>query len=331
MNTANLPALLQRFFTDRLLGQLGASPHTVACYRDAFRLLLRFAAERLRHTPSGLRVEDLDAALLSKFLDHIEQQRRCSARTRNARLSALHAFFRYVALEEPAYALHCQRVLAIPAKRYERRPVEFLTEEETTALIAAPDPTTWIGRRDRTLLLVAVKTGLRSCELIGLQHTDVTLGTGAHVRCRGKGRKTRCTPLHPDVVPILKSWLQEQRPNPAAPVFPSLRGSPLSADALQRLVRKHVSAAAARCPSLAEKTISPHTLRHAAAMGLLRRGVDRSVIALWLGHESMETTQIYLHADMQLKEQALACVAPSGIAPGRYRPDDALLAFLDGL
>lgn len=331
MTTATLPPVLQRFFTDRLLGQLGASPHTIACYRDAFRLLLRFAAERLRRAPSDMRVEDLDAAFLAQFLDDVEHARGCSARTRNARLSALHAFFRYVALEEPQYALHCQRVLAIPAKRYERRPVEFLVEEETDALIDAPDPTTWIGRRDRTLLLVAVRTGLRSSELTALRRADVILGTGAHVRCHGKGRKTRCTPLHPDVVPHLKSWLDEQDTDPAAPVFPSSRGGRLSADALQRLVSKHVAAAAARYPSLAEKKISPHTLRHSTAMEMLRRGVDRSVIALWLGHESMETTQIYLHADMRLKEKALAHATSSGLAPGRYQPDDALLAFLESL
>jgi integrase/recombinase XerD len=331
MTSASLPPLLQRFFTDRLIGQLGASPHTIACYRDAYRLLLRFAAERLRRAPSGLQVEDLEAVFLAQFLDHVEHARGCSARTRNVRLSALHAFFRYVAFEEPAYALHCQRILAIPAKRYERRPVEFLVEEETAALLAAPDPATWIGRRDRTLLLVAVKTGLRSSELTALQRVDVTLGTGAHVRCHGKGRKTRCTPLQPDMVPTLKSWLDEQEPDPAAPVFPSSRGGRLSADALQRLVSKHVAAATARCPSLAEKKISPHTLRHSTAMELLRRGVDRSVIALWLGHESMETTQIYLHADMQLKERALAHASSSGLAPGRYKPEDPLLAFLDGL
>lgn len=306
--TANLSALLRRFFTDRLLGQLGASPHTVACYRDAFRLLLRFATERLRRAPSGLRVEDLGPQLLCKFLDHIEHERGCSARTRNIRLSALHAFFRYVALEEPACALLCQRVLAVPVKRHERRTVEFLTEQEMTALLTGPDSATWIGRRDRTLLLVALKTGLRSCELIGLRRADVALGTGAHVRCHGKGRKTRCTPLQPDVVPVLRSWLQECGPDPEGPVFPSSRGGRLSADALQRLVRKHVT-----------------------AMDMLRRGVDRSVIALWLGHERMETTQISLHADMQLNQRALAHAAPSGIAPGRYRPGDALLAFLESL
>lgn len=331
MTNSILPALLQRFFTDRLLGQLGASPHTVACYRDAFRLLLRFAAKQLGRAPSDLRLEELNAAFLAQFLDHVEVTRRCSARTRNARLSALHAFFRYVALEEPAYALHCQRVLAIPAKRHERRPVEFLTEEEIGALVAAPDPTTWIGRRDQTLLLVAVKTGLRNCELTALRRLDVVLGTGAHVRCHGKGRKTRCTPLHPDVVAALTSWLHEQDPEPATPVFPSSRGGRLSADALQRLVCKHALAAAERCPSLAEKKITPHTLRHSTAMEMLRRGVDRSVIALWLGHESMDTTQIYLHADMRLKEQALAHATSSRLAPRRYQPADALLVFLESL
>lgn len=331
MTTASLPALLQRFFTNRLLGQLGASPHTVACYRDAFRLLLRFAADRLRRAPSDLQVQDLDAPFLAQFLDHIEHTRGCSARTRNARLSALHAFFRYVALEEPPYALHCQRVLAIPAKRYERRPVEFLVEEETAALVETPDPATWIGRWDRTLLLVAVRTGLRNAELTALRRVDVTFGTGAHVRCHGKGRKTRCTPLHPDVVPTLESWLHEQDPAPATLVFPSSRGGRLSADALQRLVGKHAAAAAARCPSLAEKKVTPHTLRHAAAMEMLYRGVDRRVIALWLGHESMETTQIYLHADMRLKEQALAHATSSGLPPGRYEPQDDLLTFLESL
>jgi integrase/recombinase XerD len=331
MTAATFPALLQRFFTDRLLGQLGASPNTIACYRDAFRLLLRFAAERLRRTPSDLRVEDLDASFLGQFLDHVEHTRGCSARTRNARLSALHAFFRYVALEEPSYALHCQRVLAMPAKRYERRPVEFLGEEEVAALVAAPDPATWIGRRDRTLLLVAVRTGLRNSELTALRQADVTLETGAHVRCLGKGRKRRCTPLHPDLIPILKSWLQERDPDPAAPLFPGSRGGHLSADAVQRLVSKYVAVATTRCPSLAEKKITPHTLRHSTAMEMLCRGVDRSVIALWLGHESIETTQHYLHANMQLKEQALAHASPSGLAPGRYRPDDALIAFLEGL
>lgn len=331
MIPANLPALLQRFFTDRLLSQLGASPHTVASYRDAFRLLLVFASERLGREPSHLGLEDLDAALLGDFLDHLELRRDNKPKTRNTRLAALRAFFRFVAYAEPAYSLHCQRVLAIPTKRHERRSVDFLTEEETAALVAAPDQTKWIGRRDRTLLLVATQTGLRNAEMRSLRRRDVDLGVGAHVRCEGKGRKMRCTPLRRDVAAALKAWLAERGGGPDDPVFPSARRDSLSADALQRLVARHVVAAGAKCSSFAGRKITPHTLRHTTAMTLLRRGVDQTVIALWLGHESAETTQIYLHADMMLKERALGHAAPSGAAPARFRPKDRLLAFLESL
>lgn len=331
MTAPDFPALLQAFFTDRLLQQRRASPHTVAAYRNTFRLLLRFAAARLGRAPSRLALADLDPPFLGEFLDHLERERGNSARSRNARLAALHAFFRYVALIDPAHALHCQRVLAIPSKRFERGIVEFLVEEEVETLLDAPDPATWIGRRDRALLLVAVQTGLRVSELTALRRQDVTLGTGAHVRCQGKGRKLRCTPLRRDVTRVLEAWLRERPPAPDEPVFPSSRGGHLSDDAVERLVAKHTAAAQRRCPSLAAKRVTPHTLRHSAAMALLRGGVDRSVIALWLGHESIETTQMYLHADLRLKEQALAHTAPSGLAPGRYHPDDALLAFLESL
>lgn len=331
MIAATLQSLLQRFFVDRLLGQLGASAHTVAAYRDSFRLLLRFAADSLGRTPSELRIEELDASFIGRFLDHLEAVRGNSARTRNNRLSALHAFFRYVAICEPAHALHCQRVLAIPSKRHERGPVEFLTEEETAALVAAPDPGTWIGRRDRTLLLVASETGLRNSEATSVRRRDVGFGAGAHITCLGKGRKMRCTPLRPAVAAVLREWMVRQGGEPDDYVFPSSRGGRISADAFQRLLSKHTTAACRRCPSLATKTVSPHTLRHSAAMALLRRGVDLSVIALWLGHESTETTQVYLHADMQLKERALAHATSSGIAPARYTAPDPLLAFLESL
>jgi site-specific recombinase XerD len=331
MNAAGFASLLQRFFTERLLEQQGASSHTVASYRDTFRLLLRFATQQLRRAPSKLRMEDLDASFMEKFLRHLERDRANSARTRNTRLSALHAFFRFVAISEPALALQCQRILAIPAKRYERGPVEFLTEQEAAALVAAPDSGTWIGSRDRALLLVAVQTGLRNSEITSLRRQDVALGTGAHVRCFGKGRKMRCTPLRPDVTAILKEWLSRQHAEPGDPVFPSSRGGHLSADAFQRLVSRHAATARQTCPSLIPKSVTPHTLRHAAAMDLLRRGVDQSVIALWLGHESPETTQIYLHADMQLKERALAHATSSGLVPDRYRPPDPLLTFLESL
>lgn len=331
MSAASFPALLQRFFTERLLRQLGASAHTVAGYRDTFRLLLSFTQARLGRAPSQIQLEDLDASFLGQFLDHLECDRHNRTRTRNTRLTALRSFFRYVALAEPAYALHCQRVLAIPGKRYQRGPVEFLSEKEAAALLAAPEPSRWIGRRDRALLLVAVQTGLRNSELISLRRQDVELGTGAHTRCLGKGRKMRCTPLRPDVAEVLASWLSEQNGDPNSPVFPNSRGRALSPDAVQRLVSRHAAAARRACPSMVGKTVTPHTLRHTAAMDLLSRGVDLTVIALWLGHESTETTQIYLHADMALKERALAHASPCGIPPDRFRPTDSLLAFLEAL
>ena len=283
MSTPEFPALLQAFFTDRLVQQRRASPHTIAAYRNTFRLLLRFAATRLGRAASSLALADLDAPFVSAFLDHLERERGNAARSRNARLAALHAFFRYVALAEPAYALHCQRVLAIPSKRFERGLVEFLSEEEVEGLLAVPDPSTALGRRDRTLLLVAIQTGLRVSELIALRRQDVTFGSGAHVRCHGKGRKLRCTPLRRDVARLLEAWLRERPPEPDAPVFASARGGRLSADAVERLVAKHAAAAQQGCRSLAGKRVTPHTLRHTAAMRLLQRGVDRSVIALWAG------------------------------------------------
>jgi site-specific recombinase XerD len=303
----------------------------VAAYRDTFRLLLRFAQARLGRAPSALRLEDLDAPCLEAFLVHLERDRGNQPRTRNQRLAALHGFFRFVALQEPAWSLHCQRVLAIPPKRCARGPVAFLTEEEVTALVAAPDAATWIGRRDRTLLLVATQTGLRNSELTGLRRQDVGLEAGAHIRCTGKGRKTRATPLRPDVAAALADWLAHQPGAPADPVFPSARGGRLSADALQRLVTRHAATAHRTCPSLLDKAVTPHTLRHAAAMALLQRGVDLSVIALWLGHESTETTEVYLHADMRLKERALAHATASGRVPDRYAAPDPVLAFLEGL
>jgi site-specific recombinase XerD len=331
MISASFPSLLQSFFTDRLLRQRQASPHTIAGYRDCFRLLLHFVKERLGKMPSQLRIEDLDAPFVCLFLDHLEGNRKNSARTRNVRLGALHSFFRYVALEEPAHALHCQRILAVPNKRHEQRPIDFLTREEIDALLAIPNPSTWLGRRDQTLLLVAVQTGLRVSELIGLNCQDVALGTGAHVRCLGKGRKQRCTPLRPETAKMVDTWLRERAGQPADPLFPSIRGDRLSRDAIEHLLAKYAHRAAQTCPSLRGKRVSPHVCRHSAAMDLLHHGVGRSVIALWLGHESAETTNVYLHADMRLKEKALSHTEALGIKPGRYRPDDQLLAFLETL
>jgi len=303
----------------------------VAAYRDTFRLLLVFVAQRRARDPSSLQLEDLDAALLTAFLDHLEHQRGNGVKTRNSRLAALHAFFRFVSYEEPQCLLQCQQVLAIPTKRYTKHSVEFLNEQETAALLAAPERSTWIGRRDHTLLLVAVQTGLRNSELRALRGRDVELGVSAYVRCMGKGRKARCTPLCADVVAVLRDWMAEQTPHADDPVFPSLRGGFLSADALQRLVNRHVRLASTTCASLQGRRITPHTLRHTTAMMLLQHGVDLAVIALWLGHESIETTQQYLHADMQLKERALTYSDPAGAPPTRFQPEDSLLAFLKAL
>ncbi len=324
-------SLLQTFFTDRLVRERQASPHTIASYRDAFRLLLRFAQQQLGKDPSALTLDDFDAPFIGTFLHHVEQARRNGARTRNVRLAAIHAFFRYVAIGEPAHVDRCRRILGIPTKRHERRPIAFLCREEIDAVVAAPNPATWIGRRDRLLLVLAMQTGLRVSELIQLRCADVTLGTGAHVRCDGKGRKQRCTPLHRETATLIAAWLRECHGQPTDPVFPSVRGTRLSRDAVERLVTQHVRTAQRRCPSLTRKHVSPHVLRHTAAMELLGHGVDRAVIALWLGHESVETTQMYLHADMRIKEHALARTTPAGVMPGRYRPTDRLLAFLEGL
>jgi len=331
MSAANFAGLLQRFFIDRLREQLGASQHTIASYRDTFRLLLKFASKH-RHRPvSDLQMEDLDAKLVSAFLKHLEQDRHNSSRTRNNRLSAIHAFFGYVCVNEPGLASQCQRVLAIPLKRFERGPVEFLSGDETAALLKAPDPTTWLGRRDRLLLQVAVQTGLRNSELIHLCLQDVQLGPGAHIKCLGKGRKTRCTPLRTDLAACLRDWIAQQPPGPTTPVFPTAKGSTMSSDAFQRLVGRHIKVAAKTCPSLRKKRVTPHTLRHTLAMNLLQSGVDITVIALWLGHESIETTQTYLHADMAMKEAALSRTTQGSTAVRRYRPNDKLLAFLETL
>ena len=325
------PALLQSFFTDRLLQQWRASAHTVASYRDAFRLLLRFAHEKFGKEPSVLSLKDLTPDFISSFLEYVEKGRNNCVRTRNARLAAIHSFFRYVSFREPEYADLCYQILAIPSKRFERRPIEFLTRKEIDALTDAPDKNTWIGRRDRTFLLTAVQTGLRVSELIGLRCEDLVLGIGAHVRCNGKGRKQRSTPLRRETADVVAAWLCELNGQPKDPVFPSIRGGPLSRDAVERLVARHCKAALSHCPSLSHKKVTPHVLRHTAAMELLHHGVDRSVIALWLGHESVETTQMYLHADMRLKRKALSRITPLGIKPSLYKPDDELLAFLEDL
>lgn len=331
MTSTTLAVLLQHFFTERLCGQMRASPHTVACYRDTFRLLLRFASAELSRPPTKLGVEDLNVELIGNFLSHIETTRANSARSRNTRLAAIRSFFRYVAVSEPALILHCQKILAMPSKRYDRRAIAFLDKAEMEALVAAPDRSTWAGRRDYALLILALQTGLRASEIVSLAVRDLVVDTGAHVRCKGKGRKERSTPLRRATVKVLEAWLKERDGDADDPLFPTIRGGKLSHDALEHIVRRHILTATKTCPSLTGKRISPHVLRHSTAMDLLHHGVDQAVIALWLGHESVETTQIYIHADLRLKERALARVAAPDVKPGRYRPDDPLLAFLEAL
>jgi site-specific recombinase XerD len=326
-----LAPTLQAYFTERLISQRHASPHTIAAYRDTLRLLLNFAAERLGQEPCRLEVGQLDAPLIACFLDHLEHQRGNSLRTRNARLAAIHSLFAYAAHRHPEHAQDIQRVLAIPPKRCERALVSFLEPAEIEALLAAPDRLTWTGRRDYALLLLAIQTGLRVSELTGLTCDDVHLAGGAHVSCHGKGRKERITPLTKTTVAVLRAWLSERDGGPAQPLFPTIRGRRLSRDALEQRLAKYAPIAAEHCPSLAQKRITPHTLRHTAAMALLHAGVDSTVIALWLGHEHVDTTQIYLHADLAIKERALTRTTPIGSLPGRYRPPDMLLAFLEAL
>jgi integrase/recombinase XerD len=326
-----LAPTLQAFFTARLIRQRQASNHTLASYRDTLSLLVRFAAERRKVEPVELEISDLDSALISAFLDHRERECGNSIRTRNTRLTAIRSLFRYAALRHPEHAEVIQRVLAIPPKRFVRRLVSFLTEAEVDALLSAPDRTTWVGRRDHTLFTTAVQTGLRASELIGLRITDVHLGVGPHISCVGKGRKQRITPLTRSVVALLRVWFSERRDQVNNLVFTTRTGRMLSRDALEHRLAGCVAEASNNCPSLREKRITLHVLRHTAAMRLLHAGIDLSIIALWLGHEQMETTQIYLHADLAMKERALARTTPVNTSPGRYRPPDTLLAFLEAL
>lgn len=328
---ASFAALLEAFFTQRLMHQRQASAHTIASYRDTFRMLLQFAHKRLKKVPSALALEDIDAPLVTAFLDDLEAVRGVAARTRNLRLTAVHSLFRYASYEAPTHAAQIARVLAIPAKKFDRALVAFLSRAEVDALLAAPDQHTWSGRRDHALMLLAVQTGLRLSELIGLRRDDVHLGTGSHVRVIGKGRKERCTPLSKATCAVLTAWLREPTRAPNQPVFPNARGGLLSSHGVHYLLAKHVAVAGEQCKSLARKRVSPHVLRHTTAMDLLQEGVEQSVIALWLGHESIETTQIYLDANLELKEKMLAKTTPPDGKPGRYRPDDKLLAFLKSL
>jgi len=326
-----LASTMQGFFTQHLIGQRRASPHTVASYRDTCRLLLRFAHTESGKAPSQLGLDDLDAKLIGRFLDHLERDRNNSINTRNNRLAAIHSLFSYAAFEHPDHAEVIARVLAIPPKKTDKRIVSFLTDPEVKALIAAPDRATWTGRRDHALITTAITTGLRVSELAAITIDDIHLGVGAHVRCHGKGRKERITPLTGETIDVISVWLAERQHSPGVALFPSRRGSPLTRDAISARITLHTRTAAGFCRSIATKNVTPHTLRHTCAMRLLAVGVETSVIAMWLGHESAETTQIYLHADLSIKERAIARTAPTGTKPGRYQPPDELLSFLESL
>jgi integrase/recombinase XerD len=326
-----LPPLLQAFFTDRLMTQYGASPHTIASYRDTFKLLLGFVHRQTGKLPDRLELADLDAATIGAFLQHLQTARGNGVATRNTRLAAIHSLFRYASLRAPEQADLIARVLAIQTKRTSTTIVTFLDPVELDALLTAPDQSSWHGRRDHALLVLAAQTGLRVSELTGLAAHDLHTGSGPHVYCRGKGRKDRCTPLTAHTVQVLTSWRAERHACGTDPLFCTRPGTPLSPDAVARLTAKHAHAAARTCPALQVKNVTPHTLRHTAAMNLLHAGVDITVIALWLGHQSPTTTRIYLHADMALKEKAIARTTPPNTNPARYQPPDNMLTFLDQL
>ncbi len=330
--TQSLPNLLCGFF-NRLRTEANASPHTVDCYRYGIRLFLEYASNRLVKAPTDLEVKDLDADLVSEFLLHLETERGNSIQTRNLRLAAIRGLFEYTALREPELLLTCQKVLAIPSKRTKKRMVDFLEPKESSALLAAPDLSTRIGRRDRCMLLIALQTGLRVSELIGLDLEDVSMNnlSDACLHVRGKGRKERMVPLRNDCVKVLSDWLQERGAAKDNALFVTNRYKRLSRDGVARIVSKYVGKAAISCPSIGEKRVSPHTLRHSAAMDLLRSGVSCTVIALWLGHEKIDTTQVYLHADMAIKKKAMERTRSQDIPAGLYQPEDDLLVLLKSL
>jgi site-specific recombinase XerD len=329
--STSLAPLLERFFMQRLMQERRVSSHTISSYRDTFRLFLKFTQQRLHKPPSALLFEEIDAPLIRSFLDDLEKHRGLSVRSRNLRLTAIHSFFRYIAFELPTHSAQIQRVLAIPSKRFTRTLVRYLTRSEVDALLAAPDRRTWYGRRDHAFILMAVQTGLRVSEITGVTREDLVLETGAHVRVIGKGRKERCTPLAKPTVAVLKAWMREPSRGNGRLVFPNAKGERLTVHGVKYMLNKHAGTAVGTCPSLKGKRVTVHLLRHTMALEMLQAGVDRAVIAIWLGHENVETTQVYLEATLAMKEKALEKTTTPDGTPRRFRPGDRLLNFLNGL
>ncbi|USQ76098.1 tyrosine-type recombinase/integrase [Ornithinimicrobium cryptoxanthini] len=322
---------LQSYFTDHAHAQKGLSPNTVASYRDTWRLLIKHLSATTGLPADKLVLGMLDVEAITAFLDHLETDRGNSPTTRNARLTAIRAVLAVALPDHPEHADTLARVLALPARRRAPRVVQFLEEAETEALLAAPDAGTWTGHRDRALLTLAVQTGLRISELIALTTSDVHTGTGPHVTCTGKGRRYRATPLTAGTLAILVPYLDERSTRPGVALFPGPRGQHLSRDALERRLAKHLITATKQCPSLGRKHVTMHTLRHTAAMRLLQSGVDVAIIALWLGHQNTTSTDVYLHADMTIKQTAIDRTRDPSVTPGTYTPPADVLAFLDSL
>lgn len=323
-------SLVQEFFTQRLVSQGNASARTVTTYRDTLRLLLRYA-EAAGKPPTALTLPDLDAPFILAFLDHLEKERKNSVRTRNVRLAAIRSFLHYAALRDPTSLPTIERVLAIPMKRFDRPLLGFLSREEMEAILAAPDLSTWSGHRDQALLATLYNTGARVSEITAVRIVDAQLDRNLSLRIQGKGRKERTVPLWKKTANSLKAWLKRLELPPEAPLFPNRDGTRLSRFGVVKRLRAAVQVAAKQCPALKDRRVSPHTVRHTTAMHLLQSGVDITVIALWLGHESPTTTHLYVEADLTMKEQALRKLDPPSTSRPRFRATDSLLAFLDGL
>jgi len=331
MKTDNFSVLIQAFFTDYLISQRRASEHTIASYRDTFCLFLKFLRKHFKKDPSTIKIENITVDIIKEFLSDLEKNRNICVRSRNQRLAAIHSCFRYAAYIYPELSNLIQQILSIPHKKHDYPVVQYLTSSEIDALLATPDRTTWLGRRDYALILLAIRTGLRVSEIINLHWHDITLGPVSHVHCVGKGRKERVTPITKNTAAILKLWLDENKSQNESLVFTSARKGKLSIDGFSYILRKYINLASDSCVTLKRKRISPHSLRHTAAMQLLEAGVDTMIIAIWLGHESIESTQVYIKADLKMKENALSKTKDPKIKSLRYKPTDSLMKFLKSL